>query len=194
MVKIAFSGIPLSGKTSLLAEVKKILALKYHVEEAEDIYRRNPFDQDQKGGFISQFFFMTSQINEENIRALANPDLLLCDRSVLDQWVHWQKYVSSKPSDQKLEEKNRLLKQIYQFWIRTYQLIFNIRFDIQALSTRMAPQPVLPFGSDEIKALDEIIIKCIQRDQIKTVEIWNNQTIDDGAQQIVSQISAHKFI
>ena len=92
MVKIAFSGVPHCGKTSILAEVKKILALKFRVAELEDLSARNPFDiEAPKAGFASQFFFMTTQINEENVRSQEHADALLCDRSVLDQWIYWRK-------------------------------------------------------------------------------------------------------
>ena len=81
MHKIAFSGIPGGGKTSILTEVKKILSLKSRVEDVPDIGLSSRFDFDQKAGFISQFFFISNQINEENIRSLSQPDYLLCDCS-----------------------------------------------------------------------------------------------------------------
>ena len=43
MHKIAFSGIPGSGKTSILAEVKKMLSLKSRVEDVPDLQAEQPF-------------------------------------------------------------------------------------------------------------------------------------------------------
>ena len=194
MVKIAFSGIPTVGKTSVLAEVKKILALKFHVEEAEDVARASPFDVDAKSGFVSQFFFLTTQINEENIRAMNHPDILLCDRSILDQWVYWKRMAAQKEANGNLEEKTRLLGTIFQFWIPTYSLIFHVRTDPRILKARKDSERGTRFSPEEMRGMEEMFLDTITREQLKVADVWNHQSVDESAQQVMIELSNLKII
>lgn len=194
MVKIAFSGIPTVGKTSVLAEVKKILALKFHVEEAEDVARASPFDVDAKSGFVSQFFFLTTQINEENIRAMNHPDILLCDRSILDQWVYWKRMAAQKEANGNLEEKTRLLGTIFQFWIPTYSLIFHVRTDPRILKARKDSERGTRFSPEEMRSMEEMFLDTITREQLKVADVWNHQSVDESAQQVMIELSNLKII
>ena len=192
MIKISFSGTPGCGKTSLLTEVKKILSLKYKVDSIEEINRKNPFDEDQKSCFVSQFFFITTQINEENIKGTNSMDFLLCDRSILDQWIYWKSYFCEKECNNQLDEKNDLLKNLYQYWIKTYDLIFLIKVDLKELEKRETENELRRTDLEYNKKIDELFLKTINEDNIQVVEIWNNNTIDECAQKIIEHISDHK--
>ncbi len=191
MIKISFSGFSGSGKTSLMAEVKKILSLKSRVETIEELKGKNPFDSDKKSCFVSQFFFISTQINEENRKALAPLDYLLCDQSVLDQWIYWNSYLSQKEMIPQLEEKNNLLKSLYQFWIKTYDLIFLIRMDLNELEKRDIANEIRITDVEYIKKIEELYKKAIQEDNLKVIEIWNNNTIDESALEIIKEISEY---
>ncbi len=192
--KIAFSGLPACGKTAVLAEVKKILALKAPVAEVADICRSNPYDIDQKSGFVSQFFFMTNQVNEENIVAASNPEILLCDRSVLDQWVYWQKFRAAAPANGSLLEKEQLLEHLYRFWIKTYTLIFHIRADVKILRGRKTPNRFKNMGVQELMAMERLFLQTIQEDGLPALDIWNQGSVDEAAQQAVAEISSRNLI
>jgi hypothetical protein len=194
MVKIAFSGIPVTGKTSILAEVRKILALKFHVDEADDVAPTSPFDVDQKAGFAAQFYFLTTQINEENIRAMNHPDILLCDRSILDQWVYWKKEVAQKGANGNLEEKTEFLRSIYQFWVRSYSLIFHVRVDPKILNARKEPESDPNLNPKEMQAMEEMFLDTIARDRLKAIDIWNHQSVDESAQKVIDKLSDLKLI
>jgi deoxyadenosine/deoxycytidine kinase len=191
MIKISFSGFSGSGKTSLMAEVKKILSLKSRVETIEELKGKNPFDSDKKSCFVSQFFFISTQINEENRKALAPLDYLLCDQSVLDQWIYWNHYLANKELNSQLEEKNSLLKALYQFWIKTYNLIFLIRMDLNELEKRDIANEIRITDVEQIKRIEELYKKSIQEDNLKVIEIWNNSTIDESAHEIIREISEY---
>jgi deoxyadenosine/deoxycytidine kinase len=191
MIKISFSGFSGSGKTSLMAEVKKILSLKSRVETIEELKGKNPFDNDKKSCFVSQFFFISTQINEENRKALAPLDYLLCDQSVLDQWIYWTSYLSKKEMIPQLEEKNNLLKALYQFWIKTYDLIFLIRMDLNELEKRELANEIRITDVEYIKKIEELYKKSIQEGNLKVIEIWNNNTIDESALEIIREISEY---
>jgi deoxyadenosine/deoxycytidine kinase len=194
MHKIAFSGIPGSGKTSILTEVKKILSFKSRVEDVPDLRLSSPFDFDQKAGFISQFFFISNQINEENIRSLNQPDYLLCDCSILDHWLKWQKFLTEKKTNGQIEEKNKLLKNLYQFWVPTYAMIFRVRVDAKELKKRIPKGGLRAYDFGHSQTMDELYSQIILADRINAVDIWNHQSIDESAQEVLKQISDLKLI
>jgi len=191
MIKISFSGFSGSGKTSLMTEVKKILSLKSRVEAIEEIKGKNPFDSDKKSCFVSQFFIISTQINEENRKALAPLDYLLCDQSVLDQWVYWNSYISDKEMTPQMEEKNNLLKDLYRLWIKTYDLIFLIRMDLNELEKREITNEIRIADLEHIREIEGLYQESIREDGLKVIEIWNNNTIDESAHEIIRVISEY---
>lgn len=192
MIKISFSGISGSGKTSLLKEVKKILSLKYRVDHVPEISGKNPFDNDKKSSFTSQFFYISTQINDENVHFINPLDYLLCDRSILDQWIYWKSSVMDKELNGNIEVKNNILEDLYRFWIKTYDLIFLIRLDLKKLDAREFDKELRKIDTEYIKQREEIYLKTIKEDNLKVFEIWNNNTIDESAQQIIKTISEYK--
>jgi len=194
MHKIAFSGIPGSGKTSIWAEVKKLLSLKFRVEEVPDLELNSPFDFDQKAGFVSQFYFISNQINEENIRSLAHPDFLLCDGSLLDQWLEWQRCLTEKKSIGQLAEKNALLENIFRFWMPTYTATFRIRVDAKILEKRAPKAGLRESPLEHCPQLDELYGRFVEQGQIQAIDIWNHQSVDESAQEVMKQLTNLKLI
>jgi thymidylate kinase len=192
MIKISFSGISHCGKTSLVSEVKKILSLKDKVGTIEEINGKNPFDNDIRSSFISQFFYLTTQINEENSQSINPLDFLLCDRSILDQWIFWKKNITGKEMTPELKEKDDLLKNLYQFWIKTYDLIFFIRVNLEDLHNREIQSEFQTTDLEHLKKTEEIFMETIKEDNLDVIEIWNNSTIDEGAYRIIKAISDYK--
>lgn len=192
MTKISFSGFSGSGKTSLLAEVKKILSLKSKVDSIDEIKGKNPFDSDQKSSFISQFFLISTQINEENIKSMTGADYFLCDQSVLDQWVNWNSYISDKEMTPQLEQKYNVLKDLYRLWIQTYDLIFLIRMDLNELEKREFNNEIRIADIEHVKKIDALYKTTIDEDKLNVIEIWNNTTIDESAHKIIQFITDFK--
>ena len=194
MHKIAFSGIPGSGKTSIWAEVKKLLALKFRVEEVPDLKLNSPFDFDQKAVFVSQFYFISNQINEENIRCLARPDFLLCDGSVLDSWLEWQRSQIEKKSGGSTAEKNALLENLFRFWIPTYSVTFRIRVDMTILGKRVPKTELREYPLGRCPQLEELYNQIIGQVEIRAIDIWNHQSVDESAQEVMKQLGNLKLI
>ena len=194
MTKIALSGVYGGGKTSLLNEVKKIMSLKYKISSVCDTNLKNPFDDDLKSSFISHFFYMTTQINEENIEMQKNHDLLFCDRSILDQWILWKSSLTDVEMNEKLDQKFILLNNLYKFWIKTYDLTFLIRIDIKEFEKREQNNEYRVRNMDYIKQTENMFIESIKEDNLNVVEIWNNNTIDESAHKIIEAISDRDLI
>lgn len=194
MNKISLSGVYGGGKTSLLAEVKKILSLKYKITTINDINTKNPFDDEIKSSFISHFFSISTQINEENIEMQKNFDLLFSDRSILDHWVLWKSSLQNIEMNEKLEEKNELLKNLYKFWIESYDLIFLVRIDLKEFEKREQNVEFKSRNIDYIKQTEDLFMETIKEDNLKVIEIWNNTTIDESAHKVIQAISAHDLI
>jgi deoxyadenosine/deoxycytidine kinase len=194
MHKIAFSGIPGSGKTSILTEVKKILSFKSRVEDVPDLRLSSPFDFDQKAGFVSQFFFISNQINEENIRSLSQPNYLLCDCSILDHWLKWQKYFAKKKTNDQIEDKNKLLRNLYQFWVPSYTITFRIRVDAKELEKRIPKSGLHGYELGHSQTMDELYSHAIMVDQLNAIDIWNHQSIDESAQEVLKKIADLKLL
>ncbi|MFH2107839.1 MAG: hypothetical protein ABII93_04140 [Chrysiogenia bacterium] len=194
MHKIAFSGIPGSGKTSIWAEVKKLLSLKFRVEEVPDLRLNSPFDFDQKAGFVSQFYFISNQINEENIRSLAHPDFLLCDGSLLDQWLEWQRFLAEKKSIVQLAEKSALMENLFRFWMPTYAMTFRIRLDANILEKRAPKTGLREYPLEHCPQLDELYDRIIEQNRIQASDIWNHQSVDESAQEVMTQLANLKLI
>jgi deoxyadenosine/deoxycytidine kinase len=192
MIKVSFSGFAGSGKTSLMNEVKKILSLKSKVETTEQLKGKNPFDDDKKSCFASQFFFLSTQINEENTKSILSSDYLLCDQSVLDQWIYWKHYISDKEMNPRLIEKNDLLRNMYRFWIQTYDMIFLVRIDLNELEKREFDNEFRILDLDHIKKTDEIFKSVVEEDNLRVFNNWNNNSIDESAHEIIRVISEYK--
>jgi deoxyadenosine/deoxycytidine kinase len=192
MIKISFSGFSGSGKTSLLTEVKKILALKASVEVNDEIKSKNPFDDSEKFNFVSQFFQFSTQINDENKKAISPQDYLLCDQSILDQWVAWISHLESKEMTPLLEEKHNILENLYRFWIKTYDLIFLIRMDLKELEKRELANELKITDLETVKRIEEIYKETVEEDNLKVIEIWNNNSIDESAHEIIKHIAEYK--
>lgn len=189
MMKISFSGITGCGKTSLLTEVKKILLLKYKVESIDKISQKSPFDEDKKSNFISQFYFISNQINEENTKSIVSPDILLCDGSVLDLWVLWKKHTSQVEISDQIKEKNNVIENLYKYWVKTYNFTFLIRTSLIEYEKREIQNEFRKIDINYMQKTEEIYTKTIEENKLNVIEIWNNSSIDEGAQKIIKFIT-----
>jgi hypothetical protein len=194
MHKIAFSGIPGSGKTTILAEVKKLLSLKYRVEDVPDLRLNSPFDFDHKTGFVSQFYFITSQINEENIHGQDRPDFLLCDGSLLDHWQEWQSCLAEANGNGQAAARIAMVESLYRFWAPTYTAIFRLRADAKVLQKREPKAGLREYTPELSLKADERYSRIIQQDRLPAYDVWNHLTVDESAQAVMVRLDDMKLI
>jgi len=194
MHKIAFSGVPGSGKTSTLAEVKKLLSLKYRVEDVPDLKPNAPFDFDQKTGFVSQFYFITSQINEENLHAQDGPDFLLCDGALPDHWLEWCECLRQPDAPGRPAGGDALLAALARFWMPTYDVVFRLRADAAALKKRTPRAGMREYPLERGREDDERFTRLAREERIPSFDVWNHQTVDECAQDVMTRLAEMKLI
>lgn len=188
MLKISLSGLPGAGVNALLLETRKIMGLKYRVEVVDPVRLKNPFDNSSHSGFISCFFDISTQINEENTRSISHPDLLACNRSVLDHWVFWKREIRSKTRTSQLEKKIALIQHLTSYWMPSYDRHFLLRLDLSVLQERLGPVASREYALDDLKELDEVYQQVIREMDIQVIEIWNNGSIDETTQKLVAAL------
>ncbi|MDY0296964.1 MAG: hypothetical protein RB296_06565 [Acidobacteriota bacterium] len=189
MQKISLSGLPGSGVSALLAETRKILGLKHRIETLDPVRARNPFDASSHSGFISCFFDFSTQINEENVRSISHPDLLVCNRSILDHWVFWTREMRSKTQTPQLLQKHELIAHLSTYWMPSYDRFFLVRVDFSTLRDRLNPIASGEYSLEDLREYDEVYQQIISEMGLKVVEIWNNGSIDETTQKLVSAFS-----
>lgn len=194
MHKIAFSGVPGSGKTSTLAEVKKLLSLKCRVEDVPDLKLNAPFDFDQKTGFVSQFYFLTSQINEENLHAQDGPEFLLCDGSLVDHWLEWREFLRRPDAAPRPAGADALLESLARFWTPTYAVVFRLRVDAAALKKRKPRDGMREYPLERGRLDDEDFGRLAREERIPSFDVWNHQTIDECVQDVMTRLAEIKLI
>ncbi len=189
MKKISLSGSIGCGKSVLAQEVQKILTLKYKVTLLNDINHRSPFDSNKQSSFVSRFFNLTSQINEENIKTQNESDVMLCDSSAVDQWIKWLHYYESLEHTESSEQKHETMAHLANFWLPTYDIVFTIHSDVKKYEERFTESPVSEKDLVNIRETDQLYSKVLENNCKKTIDIWNNSSVDESAFRIVECIT-----
>src|SRR5512140_3974745 len=116
MVKIAFIGTHGVGKTTLCYDVGAVLKKKgLHVDLVKEVARLSPLPINRKTSLEAQLWILTTQIAEE-IRSAAHHEVVICDRSVLDNYA----YLTFACGRQKAIER------FVDYWMKSYTLLFKV--------------------------------------------------------------------
>jgi len=190
MHKIGFSGIDGCGKTTRLNEVKKILSLKSNTSLTSKSDIQNPYDEKDKQTFNSQFFNFSQCINKENLGRKDSTGFLLCDTTILDYYIKWAQYREQKEKTKTLREKDQLLKHLYEYWIKSYDVLFFIRINLHpSKDGKLEPGMDQSIDPEFITRSESLYSSVIQETHPNCHEIWNNGSVDESAHQMVEIIS-----
>jgi deoxyadenosine/deoxycytidine kinase len=189
MLKIGIMGVAGSGKTTLVSELKKIFGIKFNIEILDDISNKSPFDDNNDTNFISQFYYFSTQINEENKRSINNPDILICDKTIFDRWIYWKKYLIKVGENKDLNDKDNILKTIFDYWINTYDLIFFIRVDKEIIKIRNEGNNLRDTDYDDFEDIENLFLKTVKKNNVLIAEIWNNKSVDETVYKLAEKIS-----
>lgn len=116
MVKIAFIGTHGVGKTTLCYDVGAVLKKRgLHVDLVKEVARLSPLPINQKTSLEAQLWILTTQIAEE-IRSAAHHEVVICDRSVLDNYAYLVFAAG----------RQRWLEPLVNRWMKSYDLLFKV--------------------------------------------------------------------
>jgi len=115
-MKVAFIGTHGVGKTTLCYDLASVLKRQgINVDMVKEVARLSPLPINRKTSLAAQVWILTTQVAEE-IRSSDQHDVVVCDRSVLDNYA----YLSFACGRQKAVER------FVDYWMKTYDLLFKV--------------------------------------------------------------------
>jgi thymidylate kinase len=140
-VKLAFIGTHGVGKTTLCYDAASMLKRQgVHVDMVKEVARLSPLPINRKTSLDAQTWILMTQVAEE-IRSAAYNDVVVCDRSALDNYA----YMVLACGRQKAFEG------FVRHWMKTYDLLFKV------------PMEAGEASADGIRDTDEFFMRSIDR-------------------------------
>jgi len=117
-VKVAFIGTHGVGKTTLCYDLAARLKKRdASVDMVKEVARLCPLPINRQTSLAAQTWILMTQVAEE-IRSEANNHVVVCDRSVLDNYA----YMLCACGRQKP------LERFVEYWLKSYDLLFKVPF------------------------------------------------------------------
>ena len=115
-LKLAFVGSHGVGKTTLCFDLaSQLKRLDFGVELVKEVARRCPLPINEETTLDAQAWILHTQIAEE-MAAAATYEVVVCDRSVLDNYAYLVARVGQRPE----------LDPLVRSWIRSYDALFKV--------------------------------------------------------------------
>jgi nicotinamide riboside kinase len=139
-LKIAFIGTHGVGKTTLCYDLAAALKRQnVHVDMVKEVARLSPLPINRQTSLDAQTWILMTQVAEE-IRSAAHHQVVVCDRSALDNYA----YMALACGRQAVFER------LAVHWMKTYDLLFKV--------------PIAgPPSPDGIRDTDELFMRAIDR-------------------------------
>ena len=98
-IKIAIIGAQGSGKTTLINKIEKeLISRNKLVKVIEEVARASPWSINESADFHDQRWIIHEQIRRELESEYKNPDIILCDRGIIDHICYMERIVDqTKP-------------------------------------------------------------------------------------------------
>lgn len=145
--KVAFIGSHGVGKTTLCYGLAaRLKARDVALEVVREVARRSPLPINQSTSVASQSWILHTQIAEELV-AESHHGVVICDRSVLDNYVYLLVAAGPRPS----------LEPLVDGWMATYDLLLHVP---------IVEQP----SADGIRATDPAFQRAIDERLLKELE------------------------
>jgi nicotinamide riboside kinase len=117
-MKVAFIGTHGVGKTTLCYELAAALKRDgVHVDIVKEVARLSPLPINQKTSLEAQTWIFTTQMAEE-LRSASQHDVVVCDRSVLDNYAYMMLAFGRQPP----------IERFMHHWMKSYDLLFKVPF------------------------------------------------------------------
>jgi thymidylate kinase len=115
-MKIAFIGTHGVGKTTLCYELAGVLKRQgIHVDIVKEVARLSPLPINRQTSLDAQTWILMTQVAEE-IRSAAHHQVVVCDRSVLDNYAYMV-LACGRP---------KAIERFVAHWMKTYDLLFKV--------------------------------------------------------------------
>jgi len=115
-MKIAFIGTHGVGKTTLCFELAGVLKRHgVHVDIVKEVARLSPLPINRKTSLDAQTWILMTQVAEE-IRSAAHHQVVVCDRSVLDNYAYMVLACG----------RQKAIERFVAHWMKTYDLLFKV--------------------------------------------------------------------
>jgi nicotinamide riboside kinase len=148
-VKVAFIGTHGVGKTTLCYDLAAILKRRdLSVDMVKEVARLSPLPVNQKTSLEAQTWILTTQIAEE-IRSAAHHQVVVCDRSVLDNYAYMLLACG----------RQRAFETLARHWMKTYDRLFKVPISGQA-------------SADGFRDTDEFFMRAIDQRVDELLAQW----------------------
>ncbi len=139
-MKLAFIGTHGVGKTTLCYDLASVLKRQgINVDMVKEVARLSPLPINRKTSLEAQMWILATQMAEE-IRSASQHDVVVCDRSVLDNYA----YMTFACGRQKPIER------FVDYWMKTYDLLFKVPISGSA-------------AADGVRDTDEFFMRSIDQ-------------------------------
>ena len=141
-MKIAFIGTHGVGKTTLCYDLASVLKRQgINVDMVKEVARLSPLPINRKTSLEAQTWILATQVAEE-IRSAGQNDVVVCDRSVLDNYA----YMALACGRQKPIER------FVDYWMKTYDVLFKV-----PVSGRASADGVRDTDAFFVRSIDQLV-------------------------------------
>lgn len=146
-MKIAFIGTHGVGKTTLCYELAAVLKREgVHVDIVKEVARLSPLPINQKTSLEAQTWIFLTQMAEE-IRSGSQHDVLVCDRSVLDNYAYMMLAFG----------RQLPIERYMHHWMKSYDLLFKVPF-----SGQLAADGVRDTDTFFAESVDQLVDRLLE--------------------------------
>jgi len=115
-LKVAFIGTHGVGKTTLCYDLASVLKRQgVHVDIVKEVARLSPLPINRKTSLDAQTWILMTQVAEE-IRSAALHEVVVCDRSVLDNYAYMALACGRQTA----------IERFVMHWMKSYDLLFKV--------------------------------------------------------------------
>jgi thymidylate kinase len=151
-MKLAFIGTHGVGKTTLCYDLASALKRQgLNIDMVKEVARLSPLPINRKTSLEAQLWILASQVAEE-IRSSAHHEVVICDRSVLDNYA----YMTFACGRQKPIER------FVDYWMKSYDLLFKV-----PISGRAAADGVRDTDEFFMRAIDQLVDTLLNEKKIR---------------------------
>jgi thymidylate kinase len=137
-MKVAFIGTHGVGKTTLCYDLASVLKRQnLNVDLVKEVARLSPLPINRKTSLDAQTWILATQVAEE-IRSASQHDVVVCDRSVLDNYAYMLFACG----------RQRAIERFVDYWMKTYDLLFKVPISGEA-------------SADGVRDTDEFFVRSI---------------------------------